>query len=325
MPRRAIHDRLVKAIFRRPVHAQGLFQAILPAPLTARLDFSTLARIPGSFVDPRFREKHTDLLFGLKTKDDREALVHLLFEHRSRASRWLPFDLLLYATKILEWYRQAQPEKRSLPLVIPVALVHDPVAQQTLTSLDDLIGADEALLSALGQNGLRFGVFVDDLARTDDEALLKRAMTAAGRVTLLALKHARSSRDMASILLKAVTLVREILAAEGGRGLFALIVRYIIETRGDAEPASLARIMSQEVNEEAGDVVMSVGDKLREQGRIEGRAQGHRELVRELFQARFGQPSEEIERRLAGAPIETLQRWGRALLTARTVEDVFSA
>ncbi|MEW6743577.1 MAG: Rpn family recombination-promoting nuclease/putative transposase [Planctomycetota bacterium] len=368
MAKRAIHDSLVKAIFRRPVHAEGLFRAILPAPLVAQLDFSTLERIPGSGVDKLFREKHTDLLFTVRTRDHREALVHLLFEHRSRVSRWLPLDLLSYTTRILEWYREVHPEKRRLPLVIPVALVHDPRARQMLRTLDDLTDADQRLLEARGQSGLRFGIFVDDLRGLDSEVLLTRAMTAAGRVTLLALKHARTAGEIGAILRRASGLIREILESDRGRGLFALIMRYIILAATDADPVTLARIVSQEIDEQAGEIVMSVGEKLREQGRAEGlargreegraqgwveglaegwveglaegrveglaegrveglaegRVEGHREILRQLLEARFGALSPDIARRIDAAPIESLQRWGRSLLTAKTLGDVFT-
>ncbi|MEW6746741.1 MAG: Rpn family recombination-promoting nuclease/putative transposase [Planctomycetota bacterium] len=333
---RAIHDSLVKAVFRRPVHAEGLFRTILPAPLVAQLDFSTLERIPGSGVDKQFREKETDLLFTVRTTAGRQALVQLLFEHRSRASRWLALHLLSYATRILEWYREVHPEKRTLPLVIPIALVHDPRARQMVTTIDDLTDADQRLLEARGQNGLRLGIFVEDLRGMNDEFLLTRAMTAAGRVTLLALKHARTAGEIAGILRRASALIREILRSDPGRGFFALMMRCIILTARDADPVTLARILSQEIDEQAGEIVMSVGEKLRaqgraeglargrEEGRVEGRAEGHREILRQLLEARFGPLSPDVEGRINEAPIETLQRWGRSLLTAKTLDDVFS-
>ncbi|MEW6745209.1 MAG: DUF4351 domain-containing protein [Planctomycetota bacterium] len=77
---------------------------------------------------------------------------------------------------------------------------------------------------------------------------------------------------------------------------------------------------------------MSVGEKLREQGRAEGlargreegRVEGHREILRQLLEARFGALSPDIARRIDEAPIESLQRWGRSLLTAKGLGDVFT-
>ncbi|MEW6742841.1 MAG: hypothetical protein AB1486_08780 [Planctomycetota bacterium] len=118
------------------------------------------------------------------------------------------------------------------------------------------------------------GIFVDDLAQMDSEVLLSRAMTAAGRETLLALKHARSAGDIASVLRRAAGLPRETLAAERGKRLFAMIMRYIILTARNADPVTTAQLLSQVVDEQAGEIVMSVEEKLREQGRVEGRAEG---------------------------------------------------
>ena len=60
------HDALVKVIFSQLTHAAGLLRAMLPPALAARMDFSTLALRPGSFVNRHLWARHTDLLFSVK-------------------------------------------------------------------------------------------------------------------------------------------------------------------------------------------------------------------------------------------------------------------
>ena len=57
------HDALFKEVFRKPEHARGALQAAMPAEIASAVDWSSLTRCPGSFVDPVLRERHTDLLF----------------------------------------------------------------------------------------------------------------------------------------------------------------------------------------------------------------------------------------------------------------------
>ncbi len=57
------HDALFKAVFGDPEHAASALRAALPAALAGAIDWMTLARVAGSFVDGELREQHTDLLF----------------------------------------------------------------------------------------------------------------------------------------------------------------------------------------------------------------------------------------------------------------------
>ena len=48
------HDKLVKSTFSDPDNARAFLQAHLPRKLTRRIDWSTLALVSGSFIDPEF-------------------------------------------------------------------------------------------------------------------------------------------------------------------------------------------------------------------------------------------------------------------------------
>jgi predicted transposase/invertase (TIGR01784 family) len=75
-------DALFRFTFSRPEHAVPLLRSNLPAELAQRIDWSTLALQPGSFVDPELGLRHTDLLFSA-TLDGHGALLYLLVEHQS--------------------------------------------------------------------------------------------------------------------------------------------------------------------------------------------------------------------------------------------------
>ena len=62
----------------------------------------------------------------------------------------------------------------------------------------------------------------------------------------------------------------------------------------------------------------------RQEGRLEGRQEGKMELLRSQFELRFGAlPGWAIER-LQKADTETIDRWGRRIFDAQTLEDVLS-
>lgn len=79
----SVHDALVKTAFSQVEHAEGFLRLVLPAALVARIDSSTLALRPGSFVDEALKERHSDLLYSVAISG-RSALIYVLFEHKSK-------------------------------------------------------------------------------------------------------------------------------------------------------------------------------------------------------------------------------------------------
>lgn len=85
------HDALFKAVFQHPENAVAELEHILPWQLAAAVDWPTLALEPGSYVDARLGDRHSDLLFSAAAKASREpVLVCLLFEHQSSNDAKLP-------------------------------------------------------------------------------------------------------------------------------------------------------------------------------------------------------------------------------------------
>src|SRR5690348_952950 len=117
------HDSLVKRTFSQIEHAAGLLRVVLPPAITARIDLSTLALCPGSFVDALLGGRHTDLLFTVDVAGQ-EVLIYLLFEHQSTVDPLMPFRLLQYMVQIWERHLQAHPDDRRLPPIVPVVLHH---------------------------------------------------------------------------------------------------------------------------------------------------------------------------------------------------------
>lgn len=60
-----------------------------------------------------------------------------------------------------------------------------------------------------------------------------------------------------------------------------------------------------------------------QEGRQEGRLDAMRHLLWAQLGQRFGQPDAAVQRRIASASFEELERWLLAVVTARTMDDVF--
>ena len=66
----------------------------------------------------------------------------------------------------------------------------------------------------------------------------------------------------------------------------------------------------------------TIAEELRNQGRTEGRAEGLRETVRMQLGVKFGELTTAHERRIDDATIEELERFGKRLVLADSIEAV---
>jgi hypothetical protein len=96
-----------------------------------------------------------------------------------------------------------------------------------------------------------------------------------------------------------------------------------------------ARLFAELLGAEAEEIPMSTGYRIerearrkgREEGREEGRAEGReeaRELLLRQLRARFGPLTDAIDQRVRGGSSADLQGWAVAVLTARTLDEVFA-
>jgi hypothetical protein len=61
------------------------------------------------------------------------------------------------------------------------------------------------------------------------------------------------------------------------------------------------------------------------EGRKEGTKNGYRELLLDLLQQRFGDVPADMGAKLDEADANTLRAWGRRVLTAASLADVFAS
>ncbi len=124
------HDGFFRAIFSQPEHAREFFKSHLPPEIAKRVEWESLAVMPGSFVKANLRQVHTDLIFSVRI-DGRESLLYLLFEHQSKPDPAMPLRMLVYVLEILLEHYEAHG--LPLPPVLPFVLNQGP-AEWTVSS-----------------------------------------------------------------------------------------------------------------------------------------------------------------------------------------------
>jgi len=307
------HDALFKQVFSQPDHAAAELRCVLPEAVSQHIDWETLEPQPGSFVDEELRERHADLLYTVRLAG-RLALVYVLLEHKSEPDSMTPFQLLVYAVRIWQRFREQNPNARKLPPILSVVVHHSEAGWSSGTELLDVLDLDPDLRLDLGPYLPNLRFVLDDLARESEEALHHRTMTALGRLALFCLKRARVSGDLLGELRPWVGAIRSVMEAKGQARALHSVLRYIMEVQGVA-PKTVGRFLEVQVGPGTENLMKTTADQIREEAL--------QDMLLKLLEVRFGDLSDEIVERVRAAEHPQLEQWAKTLMSADTLEQVF--
>ncbi|MEO6598026.1 MAG: Rpn family recombination-promoting nuclease/putative transposase [Planctomycetota bacterium] len=111
------HDGPFKFVFGEPEQMAELLRACLPKAVADAIDWSTLRRVPGSFVDKALKGRHTDLLFTARM-GKATVLLYVVPEHKSADDRFTAWQMACYVVRILEQWLGEQVDADELPAVL---------------------------------------------------------------------------------------------------------------------------------------------------------------------------------------------------------------
>jgi hypothetical protein len=150
------HDNLVKHAFSDVENARGVLATALPAAIVARIDLSSLNLRPGTFVDENLEDRYSDLLYAARISG-REALLYLLWEHKSVPEPFTPLQVMRYMVRIWDQHLASLPKKKRgevprLPVIVPIVLHHGREGWTAAVTFEEMLDADADLLAALGEH-----------------------------------------------------------------------------------------------------------------------------------------------------------------------------
>ncbi|MCA9538979.1 MAG: Rpn family recombination-promoting nuclease/putative transposase [Myxococcales bacterium] len=336
------HDAFFKALFGRPAVAADLLRRVLPAPLVAALDLDALEPVSPELIDEELRRNHADLVFRTTLRGG-EVLVFFLLEHQRRPDPMMPWRLLVYMVRIWQRWIATHTEAEGaapnfLPAILPVVVHNGAHPWTTRRRLSDLIRLEPELLEPVRRFLPELHLLVDDLPAADD-AQLEGTASALATVALLFLKHGPYENPIAPHLVRWLGHLRRVLDQPGGSDALIVALRYLIEVNESAEPSALGEVLTPRLGPEAKELIMTPGQRLREEGRAEGLEEGRAEgleegreegreeqaraIVFKMLQLRFRGVSEPIAARVAQAELPDLDRWIERILVAQAIDEVF--
>ncbi|EAW3363251.1 Rpn family recombination-promoting nuclease/putative transposase, partial [Salmonella enterica] len=86
--------------------------------IRAQVRLDTLKLEPGSFVDQKLRELHSDVLYSVETAEGHAGYIYCLVEHQSTADRMMAWRMMRYSMAVMDAHLKKGND--TLPVVVPL-------------------------------------------------------------------------------------------------------------------------------------------------------------------------------------------------------------
>ncbi|MFV0476687.1 MAG: Rpn family recombination-promoting nuclease/putative transposase [Parahaliea sp.] len=205
----AYHDHGYKLLFAHPALVEDLLTGFVKEGWVARLDFSTLERVAGSYISDDLREREDDIIWRVRFGDksgnmsgDKGWLyVYLLMEFQSTVDRFMAVRMMTYLGLLYQdliRQKALTPSGRLFP-VLPIVLYNGETRWHAAEDIADLIepvpGGLERYRPQLSYLLLDEGAMVASEASMDEPDALRNTA-----VALFRLEHHRDEQDMLAVL-----------------------------------------------------------------------------------------------------------------------------
>lgn len=264
----AAHDRFVRRSLEDLKLARDFFKKFLAVGVQKQIDLNNLEPKKENFVVEHLDTLTTDLLFQAPI-EGHPAYLSLLIEHKSEGAargdgNILPFQMRKQEIMIMENERRNHPKKR-YPLVHMVGLFHGQRPYAGPRSVGEHIDAPSDMVPSRWREPMT----LIDLSAFSDEDLMAEGKLG---VFLLILKHIYSEDILTT--LKALGPNMQAIEQKHGGDFIVTVFRYLYEASRVENKDAVDHIAKETFSKETGAEIMTIAEKLKEEGREEGLQEG---------------------------------------------------
>ena len=282
-PPRPKHDASYKSLFASARTVADTLRCALQE-LATRLDFSTLERLPASFVTEHLGQRHADMLWRIRIAEGEWLYVLVLLEFQSTVDPRMALRMMDYTVRVLQGLaKSALGPRGEFPFVLPIVVYNGDRRWNAATDIRHLFpSAPERLVGYVP----RHRYLLIELQTLDASVL------SPGNVLsmIASFEQARSRERLEELVISLtnwLTRAGEPSLLDSFDAWIALVLKgKIDEAEGTVEP-----IGKQEEQTEM--TLIDRVRKWREEDVERGRIEGERELVRRLISRRFGPATAE--------------------------------
>lgn len=310
------------------VVARDFFEAHLPAHILNRVDLSTLHLEKETFIDDNFKETEADLVYSVDLLDNAKAYFYLLCENQSDIDNHMPFRLSGYTLQVMQDHLKKHPNEH-LPVVFPLVIYTGKKAWTAPMDIFPLFGEQAEFARSLYLQPYT----LIDLHRITDDALMQRDFS--GLVEYV-LKY-RQTQEIEKLFKNTFSWLDRATKKNLKEGILLgkYVVFYITKTNQHADITTFNRLAEEHVaSTTLRSEVMTLAEQFIEEGRNRAKSEmmtlaeqfkqeGEATLLKALLSDRFGDLNSLYLKKLETANTDDLLIWGKRVLRAQSLHDVF--
>jgi predicted transposase/invertase (TIGR01784 family) len=316
------HDKVFRDVYSNKENARSLLADKLPDKVLKLVDLNSLEISKDSFIEKELADYYSDMLYKVKLTDGSQGFIYVLFEHKSYYDRFVHLQLLEYMVKIWRLHIKQHEEKPvHLPIVIPLLVCHGrkewPEDTVRLTSL--LSGPVDELAGYIPD----FGFELYDLLRYSDDQIKGTILS---RVILLLFKYIFTP-ELHHKLPEIFSLLRTLRGKETGLQYLEVVFRYLASALEDDELSvkQIKEIAEEAISKETGEYIMTLAEKLKNEGKLEGERKGYRQAIEMGVAIRFPENIDEVMARVNEIDdLDTLVEITKAIHTAKDISEILA-
>ena len=304
------HDHSYKLLFSEPEIIIDLLQGFVHEEWVDELDFSSLEKVSGSYVTDDLRAREDDVIWRVKYHQS-WIYVYLLIEFQSTIDKYMAVRLMTYMGLLYQDLiktKQLLPDK-SLPPIVPVVLYNGEKRWDAATELKDLIinlpgGLEQYLPS------LKYLILDEGTYNLEELTPLKNLVAAIFR-----LENSRSDDDIFEVM---TNLIEWLSTPEQTRlrRSFSIWINRVLRPSGELDQ------QIPEINDLV-EIKTMLANRIPQWIR-EGEARGEAKTLLKQLNLKFGPLPSRVEQQVNLADKKQLDRWIEHVLTAHSIEDMFS-
>ena len=115
------HDSSYKFLFSNPELVRDLIMGFIPDEWLHSLDYSTLEKMPCSYITDDFRERADDIVWRVKVQGD-WVYLYILIEFQSRVDKYMALRMMVYVGLLYQDLIKEGHVKGLLPPILPIVL-----------------------------------------------------------------------------------------------------------------------------------------------------------------------------------------------------------
>ncbi len=308
-------DASYKLLFSAPEMVRDLVLGFIPDAWLHSLDYSTLEKVPGSYVSDDLRQRADDVVWRVKA-DDEWIYLYILIEFQSTIDPYMAVRIMTYVGLLYQDLirRKEVLPNRKLPPILPIVLYNGDVKWTAATDIAALIPKAPGLVAKYLPK-LEY-LLIDESQYTEtDLADLKNLVAA-----VIRFEHSENQ----TALIRLIDLLNDWL--DGNPELkrtFAIWIRAVL-LRQSKNTLVLPKVRDlKELKMTLADRFDLWAHEYEKKGIEKGIEKGEALLLQRQLVRRFGPLPSDLVAMISTASTNQIETWGDRVLDATSLEAVF--